>query len=253
MSLNPPPPPVWEIPLTPFYTHTSPLSPIESTPGNLTNASGIFPAPFGAFTSRFRMPRNGNGNFWFSYSYGCASWVSMNTEMPYAPGSQQYAWLDAALGAARSNPATPWVFLVLHRPIYSADNDENYAPPTSLSIALEPLLQKHAVDVVWQGHMHVGERSAAARNGTVVDLPAGAGNTYANPRAPVFITQATSGAALDVGKWISPPPAWSLVRQSYYGYGRLSFETVGATRRLAYSAVDTDGKVQDVWAIEKNA
>ena len=203
----------------------------ESTPGTLTNASGSFPAPFAAFTARFRMPRNGNGNFWFTYSYGCAAWVSANTEMPYGPGSPQYAWLDAALGAARANPETPWVFLVLHRPIYSADSDENYAPPTGLSIALEPLLQKHAVDVVFQGHMHVGERSAAARNGTVVDLP-GAGNVFFSPRAPVFITQATSGAVLDVGKWISPPPAWSLVRQSYYGYGRRAWPPSPARARV---------------------
>ena len=197
------------------------------------------------------MPRNGNANYWFTYAFGCAAWVSMDTELPYAPGSAQYAYLDGALAAARANAATPWVFLVLHRPSYCSDTagGDHYAPPTQLSIALEPLLQRHAVDVVWQGHMHCAERTAAVFNGSAVDVPDAAG-VYHAPRAPIYITQATSGADLD-STWLSPTPAWSLLRDSYYGYGRLGFETVGGVRRLTYTAVDTDGKVRDAWAIEK--
>lgn len=36
----------------------------ESTPGNLTNVSGTFPLEFAAFSARYRMPRNGNANYW---------------------------------------------------------------------------------------------------------------------------------------------------------------------------------------------
>ena len=199
------------------------------------------------------MPRNGNANYWFTYTYGCAAWVSMDTELPYDPSSEQYAYLDGALGAARANAATPWVFLVLHRPIYCSDTagGDHYAPPTSLSIALEPLMQKHSVDVVWQGHMHCAERTAAAFNGSVVDLPDASG-LYNSPRAPIYITQATSGADLD-DTWLTPTPEWSLVRDSYYGYGRLSFATVQGMRQLFYEAVDTDGKVRDKWSVVKKA
>jgi hypothetical protein len=49
----------------------------ESTPGFLTNASGTFPLPFAAFSARYVMPRNGNANFWFSYTYGPVSLCSM--------------------------------------------------------------------------------------------------------------------------------------------------------------------------------
>ena len=102
-----------------------------------------------------------------------------------------------------------------------------------------------------QGHEHVYERSAAQFNGTVVGLP-DAGGVYQTPGAPIYIVQATSGAILD-DKWITPTPAWSLVRLSEYGFGRLHLLPPGATGKyvLQYEFVNTSGAVLDQWSISK--
>ena len=191
----------------------------ESTPGSLINSSGTFSQEFAAFSTRWRMPgyggsSQGYGNFYYSYAYGPAAWVSMNTEFPYAEGSEQWQWIEAAL-AAVDRTLYPWLFLSLHRPIYSVDNDEvpSHIPGGALSVALEPLLKKYRVDVVWQGHEHTAERTAAVFNGSVLGLPDASG-VYSAPPAPIYIVQGTSGADLDIDHWISPIPAWNLVRQS---------------------------------------
>ncbi len=80
---------------------------------------------------------------------------------------------------------TPWVFLSLHRPVYSADASEydSHRPGAPLATWLEPILQRHRVDLVVQGHVHCAERTQAQFNGTVVTAavnegPGAAANTY---------------------------------------------------------------------------
>ena len=130
----------------------------ESTPGTKTNASGTFPQEYASFTSRFRMPHNGNPsepNFYFSYSMGPAFFISVDGENDFSVGSAQHTWLDATL-AAVDRAVYPWVFAVMHHPILSSDSNEvpDHTPGGPRSTALEPLLLKYAVDVVFQ----VGDR-----------------------------------------------------------------------------------------------
>jgi hypothetical protein len=145
--------------------------------------------------------------------------------------------------------------LLLHRPVISADSNEAGAhlPGSALSAALEPLLSKYRVDVVFQGHQHCGERTAAMFNGTVRTRP-DEKNTYWDPKATVFINQATGGAVQDDG-WVSPLPEWSLMRATRtYGFGRMTLSTAaaGGNHTLAYSFVSTEGKEVDAWSISKS-
>lgn len=225
----------------------------ESTPGFLTNASGTFPLPFAAFSARYVMPRNGNANFWFSYTYGPVTFVSMDTEDPYSPGSPQWQWVNATLGAV-DRTVTPWLFLVLHRPVLSSDTSEEGAhiPGSGISAALEPMLFAHHVDVVLQGHQHCYERSAAQFNGTVFQR-SDAFNVYKDPGAPIYMLQATAGAVLDFTHgWIEPQPDWSEVRHEiYYGFGRMNFTSTDTAFTLAYDFVDKDGIVRDHFSLVK--
>ena len=50
----------------------------------------------------------------------------MSTEDDYSVGSPQWAWVNATL-AAVNRSATPWLVLVLHRPIICSDTSEEGA------------------------------------------------------------------------------------------------------------------------------
>ncbi len=92
-------------------------------------------------------------NYYYYYDRAPFRVVALNTEEPYAQGSTQWEWLNATL-AATDRTVTPWLFVSLHRPVLSADDSEAgaHVPGCPLSLALEPLVFAHAVDVVFQGH-----------------------------------------------------------------------------------------------------
>jgi hypothetical protein len=221
----------------------------EATPGNITNSSGVFTDVWGAsFQSRFNMPTgSGQGNLWFSTQVGPVHIASISSEHDFSVGSPQWTWLAADL-AGVDRTVTPWLFVSLHRPVYSSDQDEytSHCPGAPLATALEPLFAQHAVDLVLQGHEHCAERTHAIFNGTVV-TPIVNG-TYTNPAAPIYIVQGTSGAVQEEA-WVTPAPAWSAWRLSgVYGYGIMHVE--GATS-LTYQFVDTQRQVHDEWRILK--
>jgi 3',5'-cyclic AMP phosphodiesterase CpdA len=64
----------------------------------------------------------------------------------------QRAWLDDALQRSRED----WRICYFHHPIYS--DGGRHGSDVSLRVALEPLLVKYGVNVVFSGHDHVYER-----------------------------------------------------------------------------------------------
>ena len=66
--------------------------------------------------------------------------------------ADQVAWLSSALESSDS----PWKFVLLHHPLYSAG--KRHGPDLGIRRALEPLLVANGVDVVFAGHDHVYER-----------------------------------------------------------------------------------------------
>jgi len=65
---------------------------------------------------------------------------------------RQLAWLDDAL----KQSAEDWRICYFHHPIYS--DGGRHGSDVALRVALEPLLVKHGVNVVFSGHDHVYER-----------------------------------------------------------------------------------------------
>lgn len=231
----------------------------EHVPGNITNSAGeTYPSDYAAFQARYDMPgaaSGGNGSLWFSWNQGPVHFVSTDSEIPFDVGTPQYEWINNDLAAVNKN-VTPWIILLTHRPILSAVTDEegDHVPGGPRLTALEPLFRKYGVDLIIQGHQHCYERIHPNWNGTVVHYPTGPNNTYTDPGAPMYVLQATSGAVLEAS-WISPLPAWSAVHDaSYYGFGRMSLSTNGATQQrvLLYESADTNGVVQDTWSIVKS-
>lgn len=229
----------------------------ENVPGTFTNATGTtFPIDFAAYQARYTMPGStsgGNGSMWFSYDYANVHYTAICTEVPYTVGSPQYQFVQKDLAAAAARRGTvPWLIVMLHRPVLSADTDEYTAhcPGAPLAVNLGPLFDQYGVDLVIQGHEHCYERTAAvsAANGTVVALPSGPNNVYSNPGAPIYIVQGASGA-MQEETFVTPTPAWSLVAiDGTFGFGRM---VVNGSSTLSYEFVDIDGFVHDSFSIVK--
>ena len=153
---------------------------------------------FTAYQNRFRMPgkeSGGVGNFWYSYDYGLAHFVSLQSETDFA-NSPNYPFVADLTGnettpkenetyvtdsgpfgyingsykvnanyeqiqwlikdlAAVDRTKTPWVIAMSHRPMYSSQVSSYQK---NLRAAFEGLLLENGVDAYLSGHIHWYER-----------------------------------------------------------------------------------------------
>lgn len=107
---------------------------------------------------------------WYSFDYGCAHFVCLDTCVPgdYAPGSEQRLWLEADLEAARESP---WTFVFFHHPPYTASS--GHSDDARVQADLVPLFEAGGVDAVFSGHTHAYERYS--RRGIVYIVTGGGG------------------------------------------------------------------------------
>lgn len=92
---------------------------------------------------------------WFGYTFGNAYFLILDTNYPFARGSEQYEYaLDALLSDEAQNAT--WLFVAHHHPPYSEVYEEGrYA---QIRQHLIPLYESAGVDVVFHGHIHDYER-----------------------------------------------------------------------------------------------
>jgi predicted phosphodiesterase len=135
--------------------------------------------------------------YYYKYRYGNADFFSIDSNRPLLPGSEQYTWLDQEL--ARSDAR--WKFVYHHHPAWSSDNDDygdtSKGPGRAGDLnvrCLVPLYEKHNVDVVFNGHIHLYERSRPLRAGKVD-----------RKKGVLYITSGGGGGALDN---VGPVPLW---------------------------------------------
>ncbi|KAL4802032.1 Metallo-dependent phosphatase-like protein [Aspergillus unguis] len=163
---------------------------------------------FTAFQHRFRMPgpeTGGVGNFWYSFDYGLAHFISMDGETDFAnspfstfdrdaTGNETHPTPDETEttdsgpfgpidGSYNDNKAyaqykflkadlasvdrekTPWVFVMAHRPMYSSAYSSYQ---TNVRNAFEDLFLEYGVDAYLSGHIHWYERMyPMTSNGTI--------------------------------------------------------------------------------------
>ncbi|KAF8857110.1 Metallo-dependent phosphatase [Acephala macrosclerotiorum] len=139
---------------------------------------------FTGYINHWRMPSgpsNGVGNFWYSYDYGMAHFVHIDTETdlgngligpdegspeygsPFGGYNQQITWLDNDLASA-NRTLTPWIVVFGHRGWYLSCSGSVCAP---CQTAFENLFHMYSVDLYISGHSHVYERTAPIYNGIV--------------------------------------------------------------------------------------
>ncbi len=200
-----------------------------------------------AYKARFTMPSNfveregyaSNGNFWYTYQYGNAQWISLDSEADLDEGSPQISFLQAALEKANANrAAVPWVVVTLHKPLYCSME----GTPGGYADKLEGILNKNGVDLVFTGHMHGYERIHPVQEGTVLvqpsSLPLGEGSSPVDVyspegKGPVLVMQGNAGGMQGGHRWVQPQPDWSAFRCSE-----------GACRGGAEVGVDMDSEIE---------
>lgn len=130
--------------------------------------------------------------YYYSFSYGDADFFMIDSNRNVAPGSEQYQWLDEALGKSRAL----WKFVCHHHPPYSSDENDygdlwktNKSTRGDLRVReLVALYEKHHVDIVWTGHIHSYERTwplrenrAVEEGGTIYMITGGGGGGLETP------------------------------------------------------------------------
>src|SRR5262245_371602 len=98
---------------------------------------------------------------YYSFDFGNAHVVVLDSNEPASPGSAQYTFLDSDLAAS----SALWKFVAFHHTIYSSGD---HASATALQASLAPVFDRYAVDMVFMGHDHDYERTFPLRANQVV-------------------------------------------------------------------------------------
>ena len=108
---------------------------------------------------------------YYSFDYGNAHFVIIDSNQDLSPQSEQYKWLKADLAKSKAT----WKFVVHHHPPYSSDlndyGDTKRGEPSTygdLNVRqLVPIYEKYGVDIVFCGHIHNYERTFPLKQGKI--------------------------------------------------------------------------------------
>jgi hypothetical protein len=161
---------VFDIYQNDFFQNTA----LYPAPGNHDYAGKHDPA-LPPYFKIFTMPFNGEvgglpsgAPSYYSVNVGQVHLVSIDTELTEPSGNQvmdgkglQYEWLERDLKTNK----LPWVIVYFHKPPYSkgSHDSDNESDMKRMRENVNPLFEKHRVDLVLAGHSHVYERTHPMR------------------------------------------------------------------------------------------
>jgi hypothetical protein len=152
----------------------------------------------------------------------------------------QAAWLDKALTASTAR----WKVASFHHPIFSSGRDRDNKSRREI---LLPVLKKHDVDLVLQGHDHTYARGAIR-----AQTPLRTATTRGGVVGPMFVNSVSGAKQYDwsAGRWANY--AADGVTLDRLGENTQFFQAIridGAT--LAYDAYTADGQLYDSFKLTK--
>ncbi|XXG64999.1 hypothetical protein AAC387_Pa05g2809 [Persea americana] len=176
--------------------------------------------PFKSYNARWRMPfeeSGSNSNLYYSFDVAGVHILMLGSYTDFKAGSDQYKWLQADL-ARVDRTKTPWLVALIHAPWYNS-NTAHQGEGDSMKDAMEDMLYKARVDIIFAGHVHAYERFDRVYSGK------------ADGCGPVHITIGDGGNREGLAsKYIDPQPQISIFREASFGHGQ--FEVVNATHAL---------------------
>ncbi|UKZ81560.1 hypothetical protein TrVFT333_009332 [Trichoderma virens FT-333] len=222
---------------------------------------------FTAFQNRFRMPggeTGGVGNFWYSFDYGLAHFVSLDGETDY-PNSPEWPFAKDVKGN-QTHPFANQTYVTDSGPFGAVDGDYNdkkaYAQyqwlkkdlesvssyQKTIRAAFEDLMLQNGVDLYLSGHIHWYERLLPlGSNGTIDEASVINNNTYwTNPG--VSMAHIINGAAgnIESHSTLGSDPLLNITTyldQTNFGFGGL---TVHNATALSWSYIHgSDGSKGD--------
>ncbi len=203
------------------------------TPGNHEYASGVILSP--QWKKQFNLPANGPEGLeetCYQINYKDLKVVSLDAEQIDESehfASAQAAWLDSIL----TNDPRPWTVVTLHYPFYSTKpNRDN----PKLRDRFKPILDKHRVDLVLQGHDHAYGR------GSVTNAPLAASSRKSSS-VTVYVVSVSGPKMYDV----SDDPWMDRRATNTQLFQLISLEG----KSLVYQAFTATGELYDSFLLEK--
>lgn len=170
-----------------------------------------------------------NPPFWYSFEYGMAHFVMIDTETdfpsapdehyplysgPFGAHDQQLAFLEADL-ASVDRTVTPWVVVSGHRPWYTTGGSSKACEPCRA--AFEQLFYKYGVDLAIFGHVHNAQRHLPVYAGEVDS------HGLDDPRAPMYIVTGGAGNVEGLAEVGGKPEYTAFAYADDFSYGKVSF------------------------------
>lgn len=147
----------------------APKIPFYYAIGNHENESPLY-------YNYFYLPHNNPDSVesFYSFDYGNSHFISIDTEIPYGPSSNQYRWLRNDLLSAYDKT---YIFVFIHNHPYCAGGHNS---DLDLRDALSPVFESFKVDMVLSGHSHFYQRNGPI-NGVTYIITAGGGAPLHTP------------------------------------------------------------------------
>lgn len=186
----------------------------------------------------------GQEAYWYTFTRGPLRVIGLNSESHMDVSlisPDQLAWLKTALAEAqRTRDQHPWLFVMLHRPLYctSTRHTECGTFAQWLRDWLEELFHEYKVDLVITAHMHNYERTT----------PLYKSQAQPEGSAPVYIVNGAAGCREGLSSFADNPPAWSASRIHDMGYGLMSVTMDSLSWKFYISA---DNSVADSFVLTK--
>jgi hypothetical protein len=194
-------------------------------------------------------------NFYYAFDYKFVHVVALSIKDDFAPGSDQFKWLEQDLAAAQARTKTgsiKWIIVIGHTPMYSSSNGHT-GGNQALKEAVEPLMYKYNVTFGIWGDDHNYERTFPIYRDDADITPADNSGTipkFANPAKPIHLLVGTGGIGLD--GWASPvQPPWSAFREIAHGYLKMSCSRLACKAQFIRVKDDGDEEVADDFIVVK--